>query len=473
MTTLGPYELDTIVCGDCLGVMAQMPGNCIDTIITDPPYGLEFMGKDWDHSVPGARYWKAALRVAKPGAMLLAFGGTRTHHRLMCAIEDAGWEIRDCMMWLYGSGFPKSHDISKAIDKAAGAERKVIGHHRATIPQISPRPNFGERFGDEGNNNAITAPTTKAARLWDGWGTALKPAWEPIIVAMKPREGTFAENALRWGVAGLWIDGGRVAGAPPKVTGRGIRNESWRGMEGRDDIETEMIQWKQPSGRWPANLILSHSEGCRQVGTKRVKGASGNVSGNEASHTGDENAACYGEYGRVPFRCYADPDGLETVAAWDCVPDCAVRMLGEQSGNMQTHSVGKALQRQQYAKPSPSGYGGYTDYVYHAEFTETGTAARFFYCAKASRSERTCNGEIENNHPTVKPLAVVEYLVKLTMMPTGGVVFDPFLGSGTTAVAAKKLGRHFFGCDISEEYIAMANKRLARIDGIQLPLLPR
>jgi hypothetical protein len=183
-----------LFCGDCLDVMATMEDNSIDSVITDPPYGLEFMGKGWDHGVPGALYWQECLRVAKPGAALLAFGGTRTHHRLMCAIEDAGWEIRDCLMWLYGSGFPKSHDISKAIDKAAGAEREVVGEY--CMPTDSDAGNAGKPTIDRGNggnftaggNVHITAPATDAAALWHGWGTALKPAWEPIILAMKPRE---------------------------------------------------------------------------------------------------------------------------------------------------------------------------------------------------------------------------------------------------------------------------------------------
>jgi len=194
----------TLYCGDCLDVMPQLDEQ-FDTIITDPPYGLEFMGKDWDRGVPGVRFWQAALQVAKPGAMLLAFGGTRTHHRLMCAIEDAGWEIRDVIMWVYGSGFPKSHDISKAIDKAAGAEREVVGRKPIAYPDsdcwsvpnkntmdiaYTDRKAFGIDYRTQREKHLVTAPATEAAALWNGWGTALKPAWEPIIVAMKPRDTT-------------------------------------------------------------------------------------------------------------------------------------------------------------------------------------------------------------------------------------------------------------------------------------------
>ena len=182
----------TIHHGDCRDVMAKLDAESVDAIVSDPPYGLSFMGKGWDHGVPGVEFWVEALRVAKPGAHLLAFGGTRTYHRLACAIEDAGWEIRDCVMWVYGSGFPKSHDVSKAIDKAAGAEREVVGS-KLGQPGYSLTDGkgglYGGGFGANGTGDGecrITAPATAAARQWSGWGTALKPAWEPIIVARKP-----------------------------------------------------------------------------------------------------------------------------------------------------------------------------------------------------------------------------------------------------------------------------------------------
>ena len=163
--------------GDCREVMATLDAESVDAIVCDPPYGLSFMGKGWDHGVPGVEFWVEALRVAKPGAHLLAFGGTRTYHRLACAIEDAGWEIRDCVMWVYGSGFPKSHDVSKAIDKAAGAEREVIGYSKGMSGSVH---GGGQSVGID---DPITAPATDAARQWSGWGTALKPSHEPVIVA--------------------------------------------------------------------------------------------------------------------------------------------------------------------------------------------------------------------------------------------------------------------------------------------------
>lgn len=209
--------------GDALTVLREFPTDLFDGCLTDPPYGISFMGNAWDRRVPAAATWVEVLRVLKPGAFLLAFGGTRTYHRLTCAIEDAGFEIRDCCCWLYGSGFPKSLDISKAIDKAAGAKRD-IGHD--------------------------------AAHLWSGFGTTLKPAWEPIIVAMKPCEGTFAQNALKHGVAGLAIDAGRIAATGESLQGGG----STIGKKPENHHGGWARPWRAKSlGRWPANVMLDES----------------------------------------------------------------------------------------------------------------------------------------------------------------------------------------------------------------------
>ncbi len=437
---------DCIVCADCLSVMADMPESCIDTIVTDPPYGLKFMGKDWDHGVPGEHYWAEALRVAKPGAMLLAFGGTRTHHRLMVAIEDAGWEIRDCLMWLYGSGFPKSLDISKAIDKAAGTEIEVRGHIGYT-----PADNPGKgvfRTNEERQQPGCrkSAPATVLARQWDGWGTALKPAWEPIILAMKPLDGTFAQNAETHGVAGLNIDGGRIGTTKQTPGGKMDSDASseitytggWGARKPSDSGMNPNI------GRWPANLIL------------------------------DEKAAA---------------------------------MLDEQSG--ETKSSGVINRFKDGMKPFGSGAGHPYESVLGVK--DSGGASRFFYCAKASRVERNaglenqepkqighnlstnacarCGLRIKHNgsgkgcecgplretiklptasrnfHPTVKSLALMEYLCKLTATPTGGIVLDPFAGSGTTGMACVTMGRKFIGIEISEEYCEIMRKRIGNIKG--------
>lgn len=397
----------TIYHGDCLSVMPAL-GVQVDTIITDPPYGLEFMGKGWDGAVPGVEFWTAALDVCKPGAMLLAFGGTRTFHRLTCAIEDACWEIRDCIMWLYGQGFPKSLDISKAIDKAAGAERAVVGPNR--FEHLNGKQNK-TCYGAASRPDS-TAPATDAAREWSGYGTALKPAWEPIIVAMKPLDGTFAENAQRHGVAGLNIDGCRISiEAGNRDVGRSItRNvdesdDGWGFNDRKADFVPSVVN---PSGRFPANLIL------------------------------DEEAGA---------------------------------MLDEQSGTMKDGvAVKRNLDGRKYNKHQE--WGLHAVAGHDGGFGGSGGASRFFYTAKASRSERGKG----NTHPTVKPLSLMRYLCRLTKTPTGGLVLDPFAGSGSTLIAASREGRPAIGIELDEGHCESAMRRLkhATAQGdLFLPPAPR
>jgi len=398
-----PYYKDghgVIYCAECMDVMRDMPDNCVDTVITDPPYGLKFMGKDWDHGIPGVRFWREILRVAKPGAMCLAFGGSRTYHRLVCAIEDAGWEIRDCIMWIYGSGFPKSLDISKAIDKAAGAEREMVGIN----------PNFCEnRIDSIGTDNGIyggagpdkgkfiTAPSTDAAKLWDGWGTALKPAYEPICVAMKPLDGTFAQNALKHGVAGLNIDGGRIeVDKRDHIMKYPYSESKYKSKyKGGSSYKFSNIVSANPQGRWPANVI----------------------------HDGSEE----------------------------------VVRLFPAAGNNWKRNYGEEDYRGRQYKGGIFGGGGYQG---GSTYSDSGSAARFFYCAKASKAERGEN----NNHPTVKPLALIQYLCKLTKTPTGGVILDPFSGSGTVGVVAKRLQRKYVLIDLNAEYNKIAEDRLRQCE---------
>ena len=335
-----PYyenESVTIYHGDCREVLPNI--DPIETCITDPPYGLEFMGKEWDHGVPNKYFWWPIFDVLLPGAICLSFGGTRTHHRLMVGIENAGFDIRDVLMWLYGSGFPKSLDIGLAIDRAAGVDREAVGKYKRIA---SPNKIYGVYGTGELN---ITVPATKAAKLWDGWGTTLKPAWEPIIVAQKPLDGTYVENALRHGVAGLNVEGGRI-GTTGGFTNH-TRKRSGPAKEGWN-LESAGTQ-KDNGGRWPSNIAI------------------------------DEEVA---------------------------------EQLGEQS--------------------------------------------RFFYCAKASRSDR---GE-GNEHVTVKPTKLMEWLCTLTATPTGGTVLDPFMGSGSTLVAASKVGRKAVGIEIEEQFCEMAVNRI-------------
>ncbi len=386
------YERDGIViyCGDCLEVMPGLEPGSVDSIVTDPPYGLEFMGKDWDHGIPGIPFWQAALTVAKPGAMLLAFGGTRTYHRLTCAIEDAGWEVRDCVMWLYGSGFPKSHDISKAIDKAAGAERQTVGF--GDVRRASQSQPFGQGAIQDVSidTRTITAPATPAAAEWAGWGTALKPAHEPITLAMAPMPGTFAANALEYGCAGLWIDGARV-----EATDNVTRERDTNGgvsIFGTGKGGGAVVPIAQ--GRWPANVI----------------------------HDGSEEVLAGFPVSVGKGRGYS-PANTERTAA-----------------NGQIYGFAK------YADMHKSG----------AHFGDSGSAARFFYTAKASKAER---GE-DNDHPTVKPLALLRHLCRLTKTPTGGVILDLFMGSGSLLKAAMAEGRQAIGIDKDEASCQIAVERL-------------
>ncbi len=352
-----------VICGDCLEVMASMNPDSIDSIVTDPPYGLSFKGvdgKDWDHGVPGISFWEKALKVAKPGAYLLAFGNTKTFHRLMAAIEDAGWNIRDTLMWVYGMGFPKSHNISKAIDKMMGVKHEIVGDNEP-LSLVDVK------------NIKVIVPETPEAKQWVGWGTALKPAWELIIMAQKPFKGTVAENVLKYGTGGLNIDRCRV----PTKKSEGTHDKK---------IVTGTIWGTHPLGRWPANLIHDGSEEVLKLfpvtKNSRIKAHRLNVM----------NPTSFNFKGQL-------------------VPD--------------------------------SYYGG------------EGSAARIFYCAKASKSERGQG----NNHPTVKPITLMRYLVRL-VTPPGGIVLDPFCGSGSTGVAAVMEGFRFIGIDIVEEYCEIARKRI-------------
>jgi site-specific DNA-methyltransferase (adenine-specific) len=242
--------------GDCLEVMRRMPDNSVDAVVCDPPYGLLFMGKKWDYDVPSTEIWAECLRVLKPGGHLLAFAGTRTQHRMAVRIEDAGFEIRDMLAWVYGSGFPKSLDISKAIDKAAGAEREVVG----TNPKWNTAPKaMNPGGGDRSAMPAYTAPATESAKQWDGWGSSLKPAHEPVIMARKPLIGTVAQNVLEHGTGAINIDGCRVPTEDNLNGGAYAKN----GSERTDEWgfrRNQGIEYVPPLGRWPANLILSYPE---------------------------------------------------------------------------------------------------------------------------------------------------------------------------------------------------------------------
>jgi len=494
--------------GKCEEVMRSIPDNSIDAVVCDPPYGLEFMGKEFDKLGEGEaqtqwhlRWTREAFRVLKPGGFILAFGGTRTYHRLAVAIEDAGFEIRDQIQWLYGSGFPKSLNVSKAIDKAAGAEREVVGFREKSNNTVSSRQHLGETDGKaaDGRDMAkakayqdlggfdITAPATEAAKQWDGWGTALKPANEPICVARKPLgEKTVAANVLRHGTGALNIDGCRIGTTVetwPKSRSfqNGISSGYTAGVEKTETQQTGAA----PPGRWPANVILSHSAGCELIGTKDVKGAG---HWTQKRETGDGNIYS-GGWGRTELdegNKLANADGMETVEAYQCAPGCPVAELDRQSGVLKSGGgVKNPGKNNPYGNDrtwSVSNTKGNSAGVSHAS---TGGASRFFYCAKASKAERDAGLEDrvpeivndgrqtsidnpyqrgdtlrQNTHPTVKPIKLMRYLSRLVCRP-GGVVLDPFMGSGTTGIACKLEGLRFIGIEMNPEYFAIAEKRIA------------
>jgi DNA modification methylase len=389
-------EVDVLYNEDCLEGMQKLPDDCIDAVVTDPPYGLSFMGRKWDYDVPSVEIWQEACRVLKPGGHILAFGGTRTYHRMVVAIEDAGFEIRDQLMWIYGSGFPKSLDVSKAIDKDAGAERKSCG--LKTRPDGTQRPRSGdwdysgkhEGFQRPWMHNAasrlakntVTAPATPEAQQWEGWGTALKPSHEPIVLARKPlSERTVAANVLKHGTGAINIDGCRIEGEP------------WAAHRATGLAETKVID-KEPHnlGRWPANAIFDEAAG---------------------------------------------------------------EVLDEQSLSGGMHSAGHARNKNVDSDYDASSYN-LSGTRQMNRLGDSGGASRFFYCPKSSKSER---GE-GNNHPTVKPIRLMEYLVRL-ITPPGGVVLDPFSGSGTTLLACQGLGYHYIGFEKDPSYFDIAQKRIA------------
>ena len=399
--------LSVVIHGDCVEVLAEAGENTIDAIVSDPPYGLGFMDKEFDKLGEGAaqqawhaRWLAEAFRALKPGGYLLAFGGTRTYHRLACAAEDTGFEIRDCIQWVYGSGFPKSKSASMAIDK----HLKRIGHRGKAFSHagdVSHMQSMEGKAGAVGQHEGLSIE----AQRWQGWQTALKPAQEPILMARKPLTGTVAANLLEHGTGAINVDACRIgyrsdadkASATPQ--GRCTSHDgSSIGAKPNIGQSVERVGFDRPEqkGRWPANIILSHTEDCGE----------------------------------------------------DCGEDCPVAELDRQ----------------------------------HAD------ASRFFYTPKAAKREREAGCEDlpgaqqdttrkagdpggdnprnrgakqrRNHHPTVKPIAIMEYLLKL-VVPKGGVVLDPFLGSGTTLVAAARLGMRAVGIEQDAAYVEIAKARIA------------
>jgi len=415
-----------IILGDSLLKLRDLPTSTVDAVVTDPPYGLSFMNKKWDYDVPSVELWREVFRVMKPGAHLLSFGGTRTYHRMVLAIEEAGFEIRDQIQWIYGSGFPKSQNVAIAIDKQAGA-MGARGKAFVTAGQDGREDLVGTRGVAIGGHDPITA----SAKRWQGWGTALKPACEPIVLARKPLEKglTVAQNVEKWGTGAINVDARRIGFAD------GERESLFRPM-----TENNSIGWKNTSkamgyntpdglppaaGRWPANVLF------------------------------DEEAAA---------------------------------MLDEQSGTLKSGALKAGHKQHGSGQKDGDKYGYRADAIIQKDYgNDSGGASRFFYVAKTSKRER--NAGLEgvtkekqgnrpnskdstgkfpdhdhrptggNNHPTVKPLKLMEYLCRL-ITPPGGIILDPFLGSGSTGCAAVKLGFQFIGIERELEYVEIAKRRI-------------
>ena len=411
----------TVHHGDSREVLKGFADASIDSCVCDPPYALVsigkrfgaenaapaksgksgayarasagFMGQKWDtgETAFDPLFWVEVLRVLKPGGHLIAFSGTRTYHRLACAIEDAGFEMRDMIAWLYGSGFPKSHDVSKGIDKAAGATREVVARVRS---DGKPTGQAGATFNACDVSQASGPPITDAARQWQGWGTALKPALEPIVLARKPLAGTVAANVLQHGTGALNIDASRIENGeydPAKVQRQQSNRQTWEGGEASGFAADHVQSMYSAKGRWPANVI----------------------------HDGSEEVL--GAFPPTAPSTIGKPRGAASGEGW---------------GMTQTG----------------------------AEYADSGSAARFFYSAKADAADR-CGSK----HPTVKPVDLMAYLVRM-VTPPGGVTLDPFAGSGSTGMACLREG---FDCILVEreaQYVADIHKRLAHVEGADTPL---
>jgi DNA modification methylase len=410
-----------VVLGDCRDVLRTLADNSVDSVVTDPPYELGFMGKSWDST--GIAYdvtvWAECLRVLKPGGHILAFGGSRTFHRLAVAVEDAGFEIRDTIAWIYGSGFPKSLDVSKAIDKKAGAEREVTGQRQGA------QSNSTGKFGGWGNDNGSgvssfneTAPSTAEAQQWSGWGTALKPAFEPIVVGRKPfgKGVTVAENVLAWGVGGLNIDASRIG--TEKVTINTFDN----GAKPFGGAVGEPFTSRQSEGRWPANVILD------EVTAGLVDEQSGQVKGQVgmSKTKGD-------------FR-FIEGD-TETVQKFD-------QGKTDSGGASRFFYQAKASKRDRN-----EGLEGLQDSRGGSERMNNSDGRK----AEIGESDRL--PVTKNHHPTVKPTQLMRYLIKL-VTPPGGTVLDPFTGSGSTGKAALLDGYKFVGAELTAEYMPIIEGRL-------------
>jgi site-specific DNA-methyltransferase (adenine-specific) len=461
--------------GDNILSLKKLPDNSVDSIVSDPPYGLSFMNKKWDYDVPSVEFWKEVYRVLKPGGHVLSFGGTRTYHRMVVNIEDAGFEIRDQIMWLYGSGFPKSHNIGKAVDKLQGNEREFVRK------QTNVAGRNDTLMGDRTDSGAgmfsgvkKELDITKGQSPYEGWGTALKPANEPICVARKPlSENTVAENVLKWGTGGINIDGCRVGSELKPIFNKDNQ------VEGNTfNVGSNRTGEYTNEGRFPANIILECI--CDEV----IKGEKGEVKKLNRKRKGFMLSGSEDNIQEAN-----SPDNYNDKGDIHTNPMCPCLLLDEQSGVSKSNGKSGIFENEvagqmyhRHEKPSSN----YKQRVYVGDYSDKGGASRFFYQAKVSKQERNMGldgfeekviegrdeGQDERNvaykprpvsqkntHPTVKPVALMSYLVRL-VTPPNGIVLDPFMGSGSTGIAARLEGFRFLGMEMDEEYFKIAEARI-------------
>ena len=502
--------------GDCLDKLKELEEDSVDSIVTDPPYGLAFMGKKWDYDVPSQAIWEECMRVLKPGGHLLSFAGSRTYHRMAVRIEDAGFEIRDQIMWIYGSGFPKSHNIGKAVDKIEGNQRVVVGEN----PNVRKADSQKNTVFEGGFKEDDTI--TKGNSDWEGWGTALKPAHEPIVMARKPFKGNVANNVLEWGTGAINIDGCRVGNERVSTHSNGSGNTGDKGIYSSFGNQQGS---EEREGRFPANIIFECTcDNPKVVADKYDIRAYNDYKNTFKSY--EENNSVTGEY---------QIKDVETTKVIHTDPNCPCYILDQQSGNKKSSKRGahnnKKTEHTNTYTPLNAMYSD--DNTYGDE----GGASRFFYCPKASKKDRDegmpegvpqftgrprredgsviykethpeewaeamakkdrkdktslagaeeklqeLNGPKQikgrdagqdsrsvahkarptarmNIHPTVKPTDLMGYLIRL-VTPKGGIVLDPFMGSGSTGKAAVLEGMDFVGIERELEYYEIAKQRI-------------
>lgn len=468
--------------GNNIDVLKQYPDNYFDSVVTDPPYGLGkepdamevmqawikdgfyevkgagFMGKEWDAFVPQPLFWKEVYRVLKPGAHVLSFFGTRTYDWGVMAMRFAGFEVRDCIQWLYGSGFPKSHNIGKAVDKLEGNEREIVPSTRHS-GRVENSPYHAKGIVDKIPTNS------KGNSKWEGWGSALKPANEPIVLARKPLEKglSIAENVLKWSTGGINIDGCRVG--TEGATERSHQSEYPKKEDGTEDRSGHWARVGHSikelnKGRFPANLILTHHPECECKGLKKIKPSNG--SGKASDKGGGFSKGMFGDGTSDNIGgSFVDENGQETIEDWNCHPGCPIRIMDEQSGIVKgVYGMNVKMNKNSniYGK-----YDSKSNTKINYGISDIGGASRFFYCAKSSKSERNRGLEDifqkSNSHPTVKPVKLMQYLVRL-ITPPNGIVLDPFAGSGTTAVAAKLESVQYVCIEQNKEYYEICKARI-------------